>query len=390
MLKKILTLFIFIIALASTTQIKAQSITVNIAGSTSGSPLSASITSGPTNVLCKGASTGSVTVTGAGGNGSFGYIITGGNITGATTGAFTGLVAGTYTVTVTSATCTATQAVTITEPASSVTAAVSGTLQIACGTSTASATVTALGGTSPYTYGWPGGTTFTPSNPAAGASTATGLAAGTYNVTVTDANSCATSTSPTPVVITAPNSTLSATVTPTQILCNSVTPGGAGSTAGIVAITSVLPNTATPAYTWSNTGTGSTNVIAQTTASVSALAAGTYTVSISALGYCPVSYPSTINAAPVAVSAIFVKADDGCETNLGTVTLTGTGGTGPYNMKWVTATENPVTNPHHPSATGTPAINVYTSAAATGSFSNLTGGYDYKFVIKDGIGCTTQ
>ncbi len=384
MLKKIITLFVVALTLACATQTQAQSITITIAGSTTGAALTVSKTA-QTNVLCKGASTGSVTVVGAGGSGIYTYVInvTPSNTTGASTGTFTGLAAGAYTVTVTSTSCTATQAVTITEPATALTASVSGTLQIACGATIASATITASGGTSPYTYAWPSGTIFTPSNPATGASTATGLTAGTYNITVTDANSCATSPAATAVVITAPNTTLSATVTPTQISCNSLTPGATGSTTGSIAVTAVTPNTAVPTYAWSSP-------ISTITAAASSLAAGSYTVTVSASGYCPFTSTQTINTAPAAVSATFVKADDGCETNLGTVTLTGTGGTSPFTMAWVSATENPVTAPHHPAATGSPAINIYTSAGTTGAFSNLTGGYDYKFVIKDGNGCTTQ
>ncbi len=457
MLKKIFTLFV--VAVTFATQINAQSITVTIAGSTSGSPLT--VTAVKTDISCNGASNGTVTGTAAGGNGGFGYTITPAvNNTGATSGIYTGLpagsytvtasstggctatsssvtvteptpltasissqtnvlcfggttgsvtvagsgsnggytyaigagsfgssgtfsglAAGNYTVTVKSGTCTTTQAVSITQPTAilALTPATQ-TVQIACGATTATATVTASGGTGAYTYAWSsGGST---------AATSSVLTAGSYTVTVTDANLCTANASAT---ITAPNATLSATVTPTQILCNTLSPGATGSTTGSVAVTAVLPNSAVPSYVWSNTGTGSTVVTAQTIATVSSLAAGTYTVSVSAPGYCPVSYPSTINAAPTQVSATFTKADDGCETNLGTVTLTGTGGSGSnYQMKWVSATENPVTNPHHPAATGTPAISTFTTAGATGSFSNLTGGYDYKFVIKDGNGCTTQ
>ena len=49
------------------------------------------------------------------------------------------------------------------------------------GDSDGTATVYATGGTTPYTYAWTGGAT---------SATATGLAAGTYTVTITDANGC--------------------------------------------------------------------------------------------------------------------------------------------------------------------------------------------------------
>ncbi|WP_159800444.1 T9SS type A sorting domain-containing protein, partial [Flavobacterium sp. MK4S-17] len=78
--------------------------------------------------------------------------------------------------------CEAAQSFTITQP-TALTASASAQTNIACnGAATGSATVAVTGGTAPYTYAWsPSGGT---------AATATGLAAGTYTVTVTDANGC--------------------------------------------------------------------------------------------------------------------------------------------------------------------------------------------------------
>src|SRR5262249_59717197 len=75
-----------------------------------------------------------------------------------------------------------TQAVTITQP-TAITSSVASVTNVSCnGGSNGAATITAGGGTPGYTYSWsPGGGT---------AATATGLAAGSYTVTITDANSC--------------------------------------------------------------------------------------------------------------------------------------------------------------------------------------------------------
>jgi SprB repeat len=470
MFKKILLLLVVALSFGSFATIQAQSVTVNIGGSTTGAPLT--VTATKTDITCNGAADGTVTGVAAGGNGTtYAYVIAlastplvpiannttglftglsagtyvvsagsagsctatatsvtvaeptaltvsvtasanptcfggtngtitalaaGGstgtttytiagtpavtNVTGAADGAFTGLPAGVYTITATKNTCTATTtpATTLTAPAQ-LTAAVSGTLQIACGATTASATVTASGGTSSYTYGWPATTVFTPANPASGASTATGLIAGTYNVTVTDANGCATTPAATAVVITE-LPTLSATVTTTQIVCNAGSPGAAGSTKGAIAVTAVLPSAATPTYAWSNSTSAAT---------ATNLDAGAYSVTISATGYCPVDYGSTINAAPVIVSADASSVTaDGCQLNAGSVILTGKGGASgaTYEVKWTTATLTTAT-PARPAAVGTPASGTYQASPAT--FTGLTGGYSYKFVIKDNAGCTT-
>ncbi len=104
---------------------------------------------------------------------------------GQTTATADNLSAGTYSVTVTDANQNQTSCqVTLGEPAE-LTCVASVENQISAnGASDGSATVTPTGGTPDYTYLW--------SNGATGA-TATGLSAGTYSVTVTDANGCTTS-----------------------------------------------------------------------------------------------------------------------------------------------------------------------------------------------------
>ncbi len=134
----------------------------------------------PTNDKCNGGNTGSATVTGGGGTPGYTYNWTPNGGAGATG---TGLTAGTYTATVTDANgCTATASVTITQP-TPVTATIGVVTNVSCnGGNNGSATVTAGGGTPGYTYAWTpiGGNT----------TTGTGFSAGTYTVTITDANGC--------------------------------------------------------------------------------------------------------------------------------------------------------------------------------------------------------
>ncbi len=127
---------------------------------------------------CNGGSNGTASVTASGGTGALTYSW---NNTQATATA-TGLVAGTYTVTVTDANgCTQTATATVTQP-TAVTVQ-SGANNVTC-TTTGSITCTAGGGTGAYTYLWSNGQN---------TQTATGVTAGTYTITVSDANGCTAS-----------------------------------------------------------------------------------------------------------------------------------------------------------------------------------------------------
>ncbi|AYN04966.1 T9SS type A sorting domain-containing protein [Flavobacterium sp. 140616W15] len=135
---------------------------------------------GQSNVSCNGGSNGSATVGATGGTGTYTYSW---SPSGGTAATASGLTAGTYTVTVTDGnTCSKQQVVTIL-PATEIITSVTGQSNVSCnGGSNGSATVGATGGTGTYTYSWsPSGGT---------AATASGLTAGIYTVTVTDANTC--------------------------------------------------------------------------------------------------------------------------------------------------------------------------------------------------------
>jgi hypothetical protein len=138
--------------------------------------------SGVTNVDCFGNATGNATVIATGGN-SFTYSWA---PSGGTNATATNLTAGIYTITITND-CNAVTSVsvTITEPSQLQTIAVA-TNDVSChGGNDGSAVATAFGGTMPFTYLW------TPTG--GSATTASGLAAGTYTFTVTDANGCVVS-----------------------------------------------------------------------------------------------------------------------------------------------------------------------------------------------------
>ena len=129
-------------------------------------------------VKCFNANNGSITVTATGGVEPYSYSIDGGTSYN-TTGMFTDLNAGSYTVIVTDAiSCeSSAQNVVLTQPASELVFSTSQENVVCSDDANGSITITATGGTAPYTYDW-------------GAGGNTGLSAGTYTVTVSDANAC--------------------------------------------------------------------------------------------------------------------------------------------------------------------------------------------------------
>jgi len=129
-----------------------------------------------TNPACNGA-TGNANVTAGGGTPSYTYAWT---PSGGAASSATGLSQGNYTATVTDARgCTKTSTVSITQP-TAITISVTAS-STSCGNNNGAAVAAASSGTSPYTYTWNTGKT---------TQTITGLAAGTYTVTVKDGNGC--------------------------------------------------------------------------------------------------------------------------------------------------------------------------------------------------------
>ena len=131
-------------------------------------------------VSCNGLSDGSATSIGVGGTVAADYTYLWDDPTAQATATATNLAAGTYTITITDDNgCSADSTIDIIQP-NALTASHTIDAQVSCfGLSDGQATVTPSGGTNPYTYLW--------DDPAAQTTpTATGLAAGTYNCTITD------------------------------------------------------------------------------------------------------------------------------------------------------------------------------------------------------------
>jgi len=258
------------------------------------------LSSTQTNVLCNGAATGAIDLSVSGGTPGYQYIWN----NGATTQDVSGLTAGTYTVTVTDANgCIKTTSAIITEPTLVVVS--SSVTNILCNdAATGAVDLTVSGGVSPYTYVWSSGAT---------TQDITGLIAGTYNVTVTDANGCVMTTSAT---VTEPSSVVLST-TVVNVLCN----GAATGSVNLTVTGGVSPYT----YAWSN---------GATTQDIGDLLAGTYTVTVTDANGCVKTTSATI-AENTTLALSGTSTPVSCfGGNNGTIDLTVSGGTPGYTYLW--------------------------------------------------------
>ncbi|MBC7694237.1 MAG: gliding motility-associated C-terminal domain-containing protein [Burkholderiales bacterium] len=266
--------------------------------------------SGPTasvtsslNVLCNGASTGSLTVAPSGGTAPFTYTLTAPTVTN-TTGNFTGLPAGTYNMTVKDFSgCTATASVTLIQP-TPVTLTVTSLPALCFGSSTGTVSASGSGGSGAYTYLWP----------ALGSSanaTVSNVAAGTYSVTQTDGNGCSITQS---ITVTQPTSlTLTSTLTPAT--CGNANGSGTVTVAG-----------GTPAYTYNWSNSGITSVLG-------GVSAGTYTLVVTDFKGCVLTRTVNVTNIPGPTAITGTTTLAGCGLSNGSYNVTGvTGGTSAYSF----------------------------------------------------------
>ncbi|WP_111308290.1 gliding motility-associated C-terminal domain-containing protein [Confluentibacter sediminis] len=201
------------------------------------------------------------------------------------------------------------------------------------GESSGAAAVNVTDGTAPYTYLWDNGAT---------TALITGLSAGTYKVTVTDAIGCTATVSAT---ITEPTALVASSVD-ANVSCNGESNGSATASA--------TGGTAPYTYLWDN---------GATTASITGLSAGTYKVTVTDDNGCTATASATITEPTILVASSIVDANVSCngESN-GSATASATGGTAPYTYSW-------------------------DNGATTASIMGLSGG-TYKVTVTDDNGCT--
>ena len=260
-------------------------------------------TTSETNVSCNGGSNGSATVTPANGISPYTYQWTP-NVS--TTATASGLSAGLYTVKVTDAIgCTDTEIVSILQPSTLV--AATDFTNVSCnGGSNGTAGVIVGGGVFPYSFSW---------SPSGGTgNVATGLSAGNYTVTATDANGCTISKA---FNITQP-AALTATTSQTNVACG----GGFSGSATVTPAGGTAPY----GYLWfplGGLGATATN-----------LPAGNYTCTVVDSKGCSIVKSVSITQSPaidLSGSQVNVSCFGGSN---GSATVTATGGSGPKTYSW--------------------------------------------------------
>ncbi len=253
-----------------------------------------------------GNANGNITVSASGGTGALTF--TWSHDAFLTTGNATNLTAGNYFVTVTDANnCIDVEAITITNiPGPTI--QVTGITPANCGLATGSISTTPTGGTAPLSYSWS-------QNAGLNSPNATGLAPGTYTVTVTDSNNCFATISATVV----------ATATPTLLVTaeNPASCGQANGSATVNASGGVSPYT----YSWSQNPALNANA-------ASNLATGPYDVTVTDDNGCTAMVTVNVPTLNAATLNLVGTTNSTCGLNNGTATISATGGNGTITYAW--------------------------------------------------------
>ncbi|UPT66742.1 MAG: tandem-95 repeat protein [Sphingobacteriales bacterium JAD_PAG50586_3] len=265
----------------------------------------------PTN--CNGANNGAINVSLVG-DGPYIINWTGPNSFTSTDEDLVAIGAGTYIITVQDGNgCTVVDTFVVTAP-NAVAITVVTNNAATCSASNGNIDISVAGGSGTYSYSWTGPNGFTSNS-----QDLTGLAAGSYTVTVTDASGC----SSTQTIVVGSVSNLALAVAVTNVSCNGLNNGQA--------CANVTGATAPVAYLWSN---------GDATQCADSLAPGTYVVVITDANGCSASdtivitEPDAIVVAadiPVYPNGYNISVANGSD---GSIDLTVTGGVLPYQYNW--------------------------------------------------------
>lgn len=314
-------------------------------------PLAASFVG--TNSTCYQSDDGTINVTASGGTAPYSFSWTGPAPFSSTLEDISGLAPGAYSLDLSDANgCLVNypNEVTLTEP-SDINVVPTAT-NISCnGADDGTVSIVASGGTPGYTFGWTGPNGFSSTNQNLSA-----LEPGTYNLTVTDNNTCikpfpglASLTEPPAIVVTFSGQT--------DLACF-------GDNDGSIDI-DIAGGSPPYAFSWTN----SLGAVVSTSEDPTGLSAGTYSLEVTDAGPCTVSFPDAVTLTePDPLSTTLNQTDVLCAgENNGTITVIPAGGTAPYTHSRFLA------GPYGPGTI----------------FSGLSSG-TYRIYTKDANGCTTN
>ncbi len=203
--------------------------------------------------------------------------------------------------------------------------------------------LTVVGGTGPFQFDW---SNDGPDAPDDDPEDIANLAAGTYMLTVTDANGCMIDTM---FTITEPPA-LTCTTTPTHLTCN-------GDASGTIAVTAAG---GTGTYEYSLDGGPY-----QPGASFTGLAGGAYEVTVKDANGCTTMCMATVTEPEALTCELIALTPESCTFNDGSIEVSATGGTGAITY----------------------SIDGGTTTQTTGLFAGLTVG-NYTITLEDESGCT--
>ncbi len=270
-------------------------------------PTALSLLATTANLSCFGQPTGRIDLTVLGGTAPYRYVWN----NGATTEDVSGLSAGIYSVTVTDGgNCAGVLSTTITQPNRLTANAVAGTVSCANGAD-GTINLTVAGGTGAYRFQW------NDTQPGNTIQNRTGLTAGTYSVTITDANNCQTTATAT---LTNPVG-LSVSATVTNATCN----GGATGSISLTASGGSQPYS----YSW-NTRSGDPGATSPT---ITNLIAGQYAVTVTDSRGCTVDLAAAV-LQPRPLSTTVLSTSANCPGGTGMITVEVRGGTEAYRYRW--------------------------------------------------------
>ncbi|MDB4533889.1 gliding motility-associated C-terminal domain-containing protein [Vicingaceae bacterium] len=255
---------------------------------------------------------------------------------GATSEDLSGISAGNYSVTITdNGGCTLTEDFTIINNGASLNIENVTINNEICGNSAGAIDISIQGGDAPFTFAWNNGST---------TEDLSGVSAGNYSLTVTDANGCSTNGL---YVIDENTGTLAIT----NFTLNNEACGDASGSIDLTITTTTIVD-----YDWSN---------GATTEDITGLNAGIYSVTITDANGCTVDSTGNIQNITGGFSAnITSVTDENCGDTTGIIDITVSGGSLPYTFAW-------------------------NNTATSEDLSNLSAG-NYSVIITDAAGCSTN